>query len=331
VIVYETVDSPGARAGEAIVAGRRLAGRLLPYGGEGAGRDARFDPVERRFATRRAEPVIAAGPFRPDAWIATLERFAAGPVLVGPDAPAESVRGSYRAAAGAAVTSGRPVYLLDPEPEGIPDGADGAAVVLCMWRPGRPETAFAGLETARDAGLEAAALFPFLPGWTDEPETVERLAVAARGGGAVSLTPIAPALDGEGRRAIVEARSSLDPSAGEAFFEIVHHGGWDERLGGRMAAARAAIERSGLRTTPPRPRGRGERAGNAAASERLEELADERESDEPRAALLYAAVRWIDGAGRDLAAVAREGNFRRIFPFGTEIAEAAEAALRGDP
>jgi hypothetical protein len=265
VIVYESADSPGVRGGEAIVAGRRLAGRLLPYGGEAFGGNARFDPVERRFAPRRGEPLIAAGPFRPDAWTAALERFASGPVLVGPDAPAEAVRGSCRAAAGAALSSGRPVYLLDPEPEGIPDGADGATVVLCSWRPGRPEAAFPGLKTARDARLEAAALFPFLPGWTDESETVERLAAAARDGGAISLTPIAPALDGEGRRAIVEARSSLDPSAGEAFFEIVHHGGWDERLGGAVAAARVAIERSGLRTTPPRPRGRGERPGNAAA------------------------------------------------------------------
>ena len=79
---------------------------------------------------------------------------------------------------------------------------------------------------------------------------------------------------------------------------------------------------------PPRPAGRSERAGNAAASARLEELAERVESDEPRAALLYAAVRWIDGCGRDLAAVDRDGNFRKIFPFSGEAADAAEGALR---
>ena len=328
MIVYASAPAPSVRAGEAIVAGRRLAGRLLPYGGDAA-YASRFDPVERRFVSRRLEAAVDAGPFRAAPWTAALERCPGGPVLVGPGVAAESVRGAYRAAAEAAIVAGRPVYLLDPEPEGIPDGAGAAAVALCSWRPGRPEAAFAGLRTAREAGLPAAALFPLLPGWTDEAETVERLSAAARVGGAASLTPIAPALDGEGRRAIVEARASDDPSAGDAFFELVHHGAWAERLAGRLAAARDIIGRQGLREIPPRPRGRSERAGNAAASARLEELADERESDEPRAALLYAAVRWIDDAGRDLAAVAREGNFRRIFPFGAEIAAAAEAALRG--
>jgi len=39
-------------------------------------------------------------------------------------------------------------------------------------------------------------------------------------------------------------------------------------------------------------------------------------------------VRWIDDSRRDLAAVAREGNFRKVFPFGPDIAGEAEAALR---
>jgi hypothetical protein len=40
-------------------------------------------------------------------------------------------------------------------------------------------------------------------------------------------------------------------------------------------------------------------------------------------------VRWIDESRRDLSAVAREGNFRRIFPFSGEVAAEAESALRG--
>jgi hypothetical protein len=79
---------------------------------------------------------------------------------------------------------------------------------------------------------------------------------------------------------------------------------------------------------PPRPVGRGERPANAAASARLEELAERPGLPEHRAAQLLAAVRWIDDSPRDLAAVAREGNFRKVFPFGAEAAEAAEAAFR---
>jgi hypothetical protein len=43
--------------------------------------------------------------------------------------------------------------------------------------------------------------------------------------------------------------------------------------------------------------------------------------------LLIAAARWIDESGRDLGAIAREGNFRRIFPWDGEVAEESEAAL----
>ena len=99
----------------------------------------------------------------------------------------------------------------------------------------------------------------------------------------------------------------------------------------RLAEARAAAARHGLASLPPRPGGRQGLAGNASAAARLEELAERLESDEHRAALLYGAVRWIDDSRRDLAAVAREGNFRKVFPFGADIAAEAEAALRSKP
>src|SRR5206468_11641083 len=199
------------------------------------------------------------------------------------------------------------------------------------WRPGNAAAAFPGLTAARDAGLEAAAIFPFLPGWTAEPAVVDSLAAAAKEGGAASFSAIPPTLDGEGRRAAVEARTSVDPSAGDSFFELVHHGSGGDRLIEEAASARAAAQRRGLRPHPPRPLGRGERPGNSLAASRLEELAEEHEAEEPRAALLYAAVRWIDGAARDLASIAREGNFRKVFPFLGEPADAAEEVLRGAP
>jgi len=330
MIVYEAGPAPVVRAAESVLAGRRLAGRLLPYGAEAAAA-ARFDPVDRRFVFPRSEPTLRAGPFRTTPWREALSRVPAGPVLVGPSAAAETVWGAERAAAEAAIEAGRPVYLLDPEPAALPSGARGAAVVLCSWRPGRAGAAFPGLERAREAGLVCAALFPLLPGWTAEDEAIEALAAAAEGGGAASLTPLVPCGDGEGRRAIVEARASIEPEAANRFFEAIHHGDWPERLDGRVAAARAAAARRGLALLPPRPAGRGEPAGNALAAARLEERAELLDAGEHRAALLYAAVRWIDESGRDLSAVVREGNFSRIFPFAGEIGEAASAALLGEP
>ncbi len=257
-----------------------------------------------------------------------FSRVPAGPVLVGPCSPVESVRGAYRAAATAAVAAGRAVYLLDPEPEGVPESSGREVVVLCSWRPGRAEAAFPGLAAAREAGLAAAALFPLLPGWTGEAGEIEALAVSAKVAGAASLTGVAPAMDGEGRRAIVEARAAADPSSADGFFDLVHHGDWGGRMAERLAEVRASAVRHGLAALPPRPFGRGERPGNAAAAARLEEAADRLEEDEHRSALLYAGVRWIDDSARDLAAISREGNFRRIFPFTGEVAGEAEAALR---
>jgi len=326
MILYEAAAAPAARAAESLVAGRRLTGRLLPYGASGE-TPFRFDPVERRFLFRDPGAAVSVGPWRVEAWNAVLTRFPAGPVLVGPGSAAEGFRGAYRAAAGAALAAGRPVYLLDPEAEGIPAEPGRSAVALCSWRPGGAASAFPGLVAAGEAGLRAAAVFPLLPGWTADTAELEALAAAAKAGGAAAFCPLAPALDGEGRRAIVEARTAADP-ASDGFFELVHHGDWSDRLGERLSAARDAGGRHGMASVPPRPVGKGERAGNAAASARLEELAVEREADEPRAALLYAAVRWIDDSLHDLAAVAREGNFRKIFPFDPPVADAAEAALR---
>lgn len=328
MIVYETAAGPSVRAGELLLAGRRLAGRLFPYGADAADAAFRFDPAERRFHFRRLEATVPVGPSDPRPWTEALSRVPPGPVLVGPCAGAEEVRGAFRAAADAALGQGRPVYLLDPEPAGLPERAGPAAVILCSWRAGRPEAAFPGLAAARAAGLRSAALFPYLPGWTGEAAAVEALVAAAADGGAEAITALAPSADGEGRRAIVEARSVAEPGQDERFFELVHHGDWAARLPDSLRRVREAAARRGLASLPPRPVGAREAASNAAASARLEELAELSGAGDHRVALLHAAVRFIDESGRDLASVEREGNFGRIFPFGEEIAKEAAAALR---
>jgi hypothetical protein len=325
MIVYESAASPSVRAGEAILGGRRIAGRLFPYGPETG--SVRFDPIDRRFVFPREDVVLRPGPARPENWREALSRIPPGPVLIGPSAEAEPVWGSGLAAAEAALEAGRPVFLLDPAPESLPEGMEDA-VVLCSWRPGNPARAFPGLERARAAGAACAAVFPLIPGWTAENDAIEALADTAARGGAAALTALLPATDGEGRRDIVAARSRFEPEEGDRFFEVIHHGDWPERQAGRVAAARKAATDRGLGVLPPRPAGGSEPAGNRTAAARLEERAELSDPGEHRAALLYAAIRWIDEFPRDLSAVAREGNFRKVFPFDGEVGGWAEAALR---
>ena len=325
MIVYEAAASPAARAGEAILGGRRIAGRIFPYGHETG--SVGFDPIERRFVFPRGDGVLRPGPARAEGWREAFLRMPPGPILIGPSADGEPVWGSGRSAAEAALEAGRAFFLLDPEPESVPAGAE-KAVVLCSWRPGDPRRGFPGLERARAAGAPCAAVFPLIPGWTAENDAIEALADTAVRGGAAALTAIVPATDGEGRRDIVAARSLFEPVEGDRFFEVIHHGDWPEGLVGRVAAARKAASDRGLGLLPPRPAGGGEPAGNRMAAGRLEERAELTDPGEHRAALLYAAVRWIDESPRDLGAVAREGNFRKVFPFDGEVGAWAEAALR---
>ena len=330
MIVYEGTGVPAVRVGEALLAGRRIAGRLAPWGFETAG--LRFDPLDRRFVFPREQPSPRPGPSLVDAWREAASRIPPGPVLVGPPAAegggAEPLWGAGRAAAEGAIEAGRPVFLLDPEPEALPSGASAVAVIVCSWRPGRPELAFPGLARFRDSAVPRAALFPLIPGWTAEDEAIRALADAAARLGAVSLTGIVPAADGEGRRAIVDARARVEPEQADRFFEVIHHGDWPDRLADRQAAVREVGASRGLLAMPPRPAGRREARGNSEAAARLEERADAPDTGEHRAALLHAAVRWIDESSRDLSAVAREGNFRKVFPFDGQVGDWAETALR---
>jgi len=325
MIVFQPAPAPIARPGEADIGGRRIAGRLVPYGGEAGAEALRFDPLARRFVWRRPDATVAVGPASPEAWRRAASRLPPGPVLVGPGSVAEEVRGAYRAAAEGALSAGRAVFLLDPEPEGIPDC--GAAVVVLCSLAARGSVSFPRLAAAGSRGPAWGVLFPLIPGWTAEPDALEELLSEAAAGGARSATALIPETDGESRRAIVDAKAEADSEAADGFFERIHHGEWAPRMLERVAKIRATCAAHGLAVLPPRPVGRHEPPGNAAASARLEELADLPGLSEHRAALLRAAVRWIDESGRDLAAVAREGNFRRVFPFDGEVAAEAETAL----
>ncbi|MGH9399115.1 MAG: hypothetical protein ACRD00_02010 [Thermoanaerobaculia bacterium] len=326
MILFEEAALPAVRAGEFDLGGRRVAARATPYGGDAAPPSFRFDPLERRFLTCRRDSTVSAGPAEADLWRGALEGLPPGAVAVEKWSGAEAVRGAYRAAVDGALQAGRGVFLLDPEPEGLPDAADSSAVVVVCFRPGPlPKV----LSAAARAGFASGLALPVIPGWTAEASFYEPLLEAASAAGAVFVAPLSPASDGEARRCAVEARAADDPASADGFFERVHHGDWLGELPGRLAAVRAAAVARGLLVLPPRPRGAGEPPANAAASSLLEQRAAQMGADEHRQALMHAAVRWIDESGRDLSALTREGNFRKVFPFGAEVAVEVEAALRG--
>jgi hypothetical protein len=329
MIVFEESSGPAVRTGEFELASRRVAARAFPYAGEVGGPRFRFDPVERRFFHRAAEGTVVVGPHDPETWRTALVKGLAGPVLVGPGSPAENVRGAYLAAAEGARRSGRAIYLLDPDPSGLPEKPGRPFTAVFVWFPGLPDST-AVLSRARSRGIAAGRLLPLVPGWTATPRFVAEAARRAAAEGAVFLAGVALHEDGLARRVALEAASDAAPESAETLFERIHHGGSAEEMRGALERLREGCAREGLAAAPPRPIGSREPAANAAAAARLEEIAGEFSSDEHRAALYHAAARWLDESGRDLAPIAREGNFGKLFPFGPELAREAEEALLAD-
>lgn len=325
MIEYENATTAAVRPREAEIAGRRIAVQAIPYSGEAGPPPYRFDAVERRFSERRASGRVAVGPADPESWARALARCPGGPVAVGPGSAVEEIRGAYAAAAEGAARAGRPVYLLDPS--ALPARPGRAFVALFTWAPAAAPVDVAPIAAARAAGLEAGGLLPIVPGWTDSPEFLDAYLESLAAAGANFAAPVAASGDGESRRILVEARALGDPASADSFFEKVHHSDWAASQDAAIRRFRSEAARRGLATLPPRPLGQGEPAGNSAAAARLEERAQESAADEHRAALYYAAARWIDESGRDLALVVREGNFRKVFPFGA-LTQEAEAAFR---
>ena len=315
---------PIVRAGESEIAGRRIAGRAIPCGDEAGALAFRFDPVDRAVRRRSEAPSVAAGPEDPEAWRPLFARIPPGPVLVGPAFPGERARGAFAAAAEAAVAAGRGVYLLDPDPSGLPDAPAHAVVALFCGIPGPALLAALAAAAARVA---AGVLLPVLPGWTAEAGFQDAAIAACRRAGARFVGGFPLPATGEVRRLVVAARTELEPGSEEEYFDRVHHGDWEGASAAGVSRLERQAGRAGLAPRPPRPRGPFAPAANAAAAARLEELAEAEDRDEHRAALLRAAVRWLDELHRDLRPIVAEGNFRKVFPFGADIAPEVERAL----
>jgi hypothetical protein len=329
MIVFEQGAAAAVKFGEQELAGRRIVARAFPYDGDFGRSGYRFDPVERVFSRSESTDAMVAGPFDPELWEEALSGDPAGAVLIGPGCEAEGLRGTYRAAAEGAVRSGRAVYLDDPEPEGLPEGASPAVVAVFVLLPDR-KAALQRLEAVASR-VAAGGLLPLISGWTDTAEWIDAAVSDAAAAGARFLAPLVPVSDGTARRRIVEARAEVEPDAADDFFDLVHHGGSFAVGDSVRNLLSAACRRANLSVFPSRARAPREPVANAAAAARLEERAAETR-DEHRASLLQAAARWIDEVGRDLAAVARDGNFRKVFPFGPELArETEEILITGGP
>ena len=327
MIVYEAAAAPSVRAGELLLGGRRLAGRLFPYGADAADAAFRFDPVERRFLFRRPEATVPVGPSDPRPWTEALSRVPPGPVLVGPCAAAKKSAALIGPRRRRPSGQGRPVYLLDPEPAGLPPTRPEPRPWSCapgerggpkrLSRPGgrRARPDFDARPSSRISPAGRGSRAPWRRSSPPPPTPVPKPdgpGAHDRRRGTPGHRPGAPAASPRGRRAILRARPP-----------------W--RLGGAAPGFSPASPGGGR---PPRPGlapapslGAREAGANAAASARLEELAELSGAGDHRIALLHAAVRFIDESGRDLASVEREGNFG-LFPFGEEIAKEAAAALR---
>lgn len=317
------------RTGEQDVAGRRIVARLWPCAGHPASAGFQFDPVERRFLTA-AKRGPAADPAEPEAWRSAVRRAPFGPVLVGPAGPGGEAAVAYRAAAEGAALAGRGVYLLDPVAGALPARGERSFVVLLTVRPDQDVPS--ALPAAAALGHPAGVLFPLLPDWTDDPTLLDGAVQRVAASGASFACGIVTADDGAARRTMVEARAELDPGAGDDFFERVHHGEWAAGLEEARRSVEESCARLKMAAIPPRAAGLAEPLGNSRAAGRLEERAEAfAASDEHRASRYRAAVRWIDESDRDLAAIFREGNFRKVFPFPEEIAAEAETFFRERP
>jgi hypothetical protein len=326
MILFEESSTPAVRNGEFEVASRRIAARAFPYAGEVGAPRFRFDPVERRFLARTPEGTVLVGPHDPDHWRTALVRGLAGPVLVGPGSPGEEIRGAYRAAAEGARLSGRAVYLLDPDPRGLPDPPGRPFTALFSWFPGLPD-GVESLAAAREKGIAAGWILPLVAGWTASPEFISEAARRAAAAGAEFLAGVALHDDGLARRIALEAAAATSPESADALFEEIHHGGSPGQVREALERLRQECAREGIAGVPPRPVGSREPASNAAAAARLEEMAGKAAGDEHRAALIHAAARWLDESGRDLAPIAREGNLSKVFPFGADLARDVQEAL----
>lgn len=216
------------------------------------------------------------------------------------------------------------VAWLPPTPESLADHRAGLLArhsargtpVLSHRLPGDPPTAppatdlldllpalVAGedlVAATRQAAPDGIVLLPLVAGLTGGPERWSVVADAAREAGAIAVVPLALELEPIERRRLVEL-------AGEALFEPIFHGSpASERTVAQVVATRGITP---ICPRPlPRPPLRG--TGNARLGAILIEAAElALRAGEPEriAQALFAAGRFVDTTGYEVAALVRDG------------------------
>lgn len=183
---------------------------------------------------------------------------------------------------------------------------------------------------ASDAGLAgfAAAVWPLLPGITDDPGLWERACERLAAAGLRCLQALVPAFGAGDRRRLAQG---LQDGAFEALFHRRHREPPPERDFARTA------HRHGLAPflarplpRPPSPRAENRRLAGllALAAElwlRLGRPVEQAQS-------LFRAVRWLDATAYDVDALSREGNLAVVTALDPLARRAvAEAAGGGEP
>ncbi len=329
MILFSISGGAPSRRGEFTpLPGVRGRVRAVPYPGyEPAGVDAwsgeyRRPPEEMRIAV--------AGDSVPE-WADSLRGAPPGPILVGPAPAEESVYGAAAAACEAARALGRGVVLVDAPlaaarlPESAP--AEGL-VAVAVWRCGEEERLWRESRTLAGRIPFGVAL-PILPGWTGEAEYLQGFLRRCREAGVGFVAPLEVDGSGSSRAAIHSDFVRLHPDRAESHFRAIHHGDWGEGVARGRERLRDAAAAEGLAGRAPWPRGSADFESNRLALEALEDAAEG--SPEPRAARLRRAVRVVEDLGRDIEALAREGNGRLLFEPDSPEWSVIERALAANP
>jgi len=259
-------------------------------------------------------------------------------VLYLPPVP-EDLAGWRDGVAERALAGGTPVMvqLLPGDETRLPraPGAAGAVVVVDLlaallpggWlhedRPSGPSG-----PSAADCSAIAAAVWPLLPGLTDDPALWERGCERLAASGLGCLQALAPALGpGDRRRLAQDSR--------EGAFEALFHRGHREPPPERDFAR--AAHRHGLAPFLPRPLPRPPwpRVDNRRIAGRLALAAElwlRLGRPVEQAQSLFRAARWLDATPYDVDALRREGNLavvNALDPLARRVV--AEAAGGGEP
>ncbi|HVT59736.1 MAG TPA: hypothetical protein VHR45_15215 [Thermoanaerobaculia bacterium] len=170
-----------------------------------------------------------------------------------------------------------------------------------------------------------AAVWPLLPGLTDDPDLWEKGCRRLAAAGVPCVQALAPALSPAERRRLAEGAGA------EVFAALFHHPPPSERDFARLA------HRHGLAPFLARPLPRPPLlgAGNRRIGGHLELAAElslrlGRPAEEAQA--LFRAARWIDATSYDVEALAREGNLGVVAALDAVARRAvAESAAGGEP